>query len=360
MLTALATLGVLLLPVAAEARSKTAAHPHEKSVVIERSGPYAIRSLEFSKLKDTRRKDRPVGLKLHLPRYGGPYPLVIISHGAGGVWDSHLYQAEYLASHGYAVVCVEHVDSSSTSVKFYMSRAGGGESMREAMQRITTDAVAVLERPGDIRFAIDTLVAWNKSHKELAGRINTGKIAVMGHSFGAYTAMAVAGARPIVDHLKPRIGLGKGLAAEMGDSRVTFALAMSPPGPGSKFFGPESYRSIKRPLILLSGSRDEQKGPDGRSMPAETRREILPLLPSGNRSLIWMANAEHVAFTDNPSMWLIPSPSRRDVQRISKALMLAACDYYLKGRNEARRLMKSKHLGNLRGEVVTSVELLEK
>lgn len=336
-------------------------HPvsvNEKLSLYEKKGIHAIRSLELENTIDAKRDDRPVPLKVIFPKEGGPFPLVVISHGAGGSFDSHLYQAEHLATHGYVVICVEHIDSNNISMKFFMSKAGGNKTFRETLHHITKDSVAVLERPRDMSFAIDTAISWNKTHKELAGRINTKKIAVMGHSFGAYTTLALIGAQPILDHLEPRTG--KGLAGDLSDSRVTFGLAMSPQGPGSTFFSKESYKNIKKPLVCFSGSKDDQKNSDGQYTPAETRREMFNLLPAGHKYFFWLANADHASFSDNKHMWVVASPSRRDVQRITKTVMTASCDLFLKNKTEARQIFSKEFVKALRGDTVTDIELLEK
>lgn len=350
-----------LSPDTATAKASATTTTQEKLSIYEKKGTHSIRTLEFDKTFDPKRDDRPVQLKVVFPKESGAFPLVVISHGAGGSWDSHIFQAEHLASHGYVVICVEHIDSNNTSMKYFMSKAGGGMSFRDALHHVTKDAVAVLERPKDISFAIDTAIIWNKSHKDLAGKINTKKVAVMGHSFGAYTTLAVIGARPILDHLEPHSNSnGKGLAGDLSDPRVTFGLAMSPQGPGSTFFSKESFKSIKKPLICFSGSKDEQKTSEGLYTPAETRREIFKLLPPGNKYFLWLTNADHVSFADNKHMWVVPSASRRDVQRITKAIMTVSCDHFLKGKSDARHSFNKDYARSLRGEVVTDIEWMEK
>lgn len=350
----------LLIPLNVSAKPTHHSTAAEQLSSYEKKGNHTTRSLEFENIFDPKRNDRPIPMKVIFPKDGGPFPLVIISHGAGGSFDSHIYQAEHLASHGYVVICVEHVDSNNISMKFFMSKAGGSKTFREALHHITKDSVAVLERPHDVSFAIDTAFSWNKSHKELAGRINTKKIAVMGHSFGAYTTLAILGAQPILDHLEPRVGSGKGLAGDLSDPRVTFGLAMSPQGPGSIFFSKESYKNIKKPLICFSGSKDDQKNSDGQYTPAETRREMFNLLPAGHKYFFWLANADHASFADNKHMWVIASPSRRDVQRITKAVMTVACDHFLKGKQEARHAFSKEYVKSLHGETVTDIEWLER
>ena len=336
--------------------------PDEKSIqtAYDKPGPYALKSLEFPALKDANRNFRKVPLKVHYPVRGKNFPLIIMSHGGAGTWDSNIYQAEHLASHGYVVICVEHVYSNATRVKYYMSKAGGGLTLMKALHRITKDPEAVLERPKDVRFAIDQAFRWNRKHGELRGKINTKKIAVMGHSFGAYTTLVVVGAQPILDYLEPVVAPGKGLAGDLSDSRVTFGFAMSPQSPGTTFFNHNSYKTINRPLVCLTGSKDIQKGYDGRLMPPYTRWEVLKLLPRGEKYFLWLKNADHFSFSDSPRARIFPSKARPDAQRISKAMMVLFCDYFLKGKRKARDKLNEKYANSLCGRVVTSIQWIEK
>ena len=338
------------------------AFPRESATVIayEKKGTYTVRTLEFRYVHDARRNGRNVPLKVHYPAEGNDFPLVIMSHGGAGTWDAHIYQAKHLASHGYVVICTEHVYSNNIRVKYYMRRAGGGMRFRDALHRITTDPKAVLERPRDVSFAIDQAILWNSKHKVLADKINTKRIAVMGHSFGAYTTLVVCGARPILDYLEPKVQSGTGLAEDLSDSRVTFGFAMSPQSPGTTYFGNDSYRTINRPLVCLTGSKDTQKGFDGGMMLPHTRWEVLQLLPAGQKYFLWLENADHLCFSDNPKAFLLPSKARADAQRISKALMVIFCDYFLKGKQEAQEKINEEYVNTLCGNVVTKVKWFEK
>jgi predicted dienelactone hydrolase len=326
----------------------------------DRPGPHAIKTLEFPDLKDSNRDERSVPLKVHFPVDGEAYRLVVMSHGGAGTWDANIYQAQHLASHGYVVVCTEHVYSNNVRVKYYMSHAGGRMRFYDALHRITTDPKAVLERPRDVSFAIDQAVAWNREHADLAGKIDTKRVAVMGHSFGAYTTFVVCGARPILDYLRPAVAPGKGLAGDLSDPRVTFGLAMSPQSPGTTFFGSDSYKTIDRPLMCLTGSRDVQKGFDGGLMPPHTRWQVLRLIPPGNKYFLWLENADQLCFSDNPKSYLLPSRARSDAQRISRAVMVLSWDLFLKGKQEARKKLNKDYINSLCGNVVTAVRWHEK
>ncbi|MBI4846328.1 MAG: hypothetical protein HY810_07660 [Candidatus Omnitrophica bacterium] len=326
----------------------------------ENSGPYEVKFLEFPGLEDAGRKNRKVPLKVHFPAEGKNFPLVVFSHGGGGNWDSNIYQAQHLASHGYVVICVEDVYSNNKRIKFYMRNGGGRIRYTEALFRTTHDPNAMLERPKDISFAIDQAILWNKDHKELAEKINTEKIGVMGHSYGAYTTLVACGAQPILDYLEPAVIPRKGLAGNFSDPRVTFGLAMSPQPPGGTFFSKDSYRTINRPLVGISGSEDTWKTFDDKVMPAENRWEFWDLLPQGDKYFLWLERADHSSFSDSPKAWILPSKSRLDVQRISKAMMVLFCDHFLKEKKEAKSKMNGGYANSLCGNVVRKIQWHEK
>lgn len=326
------------------------------------AGPFRLETIEFPDLRDVQRGRRRVPMKVHFPREAGRYPLAIFSHGGAGNWDAHLYQARHLASHGYVSLCLEHVYSNNVRVKMLAFGAKGTlkERFNEALLGITKDPKAVLERPKDASFAIDKAIEWDRMHPELRGKIDTKKIAVIGHSYGAHTVLAVCGARPILKYLEPAVGPGKGLAGNLSDPRVTIGIAMSPQGPGTSRFGRESYKTINRPLLCFSGSKDLQFGHDGRQQPAEKRLEGFRLFPAGEKYMLWLEKADHFAFADNPKAHLFPSSARRDAQRICKVMALAFCDAYLKGSDKARKQLTEAHADALCGEVVDDVKWYEK
>jgi len=185
-------------------------------------------------------------------------------------------------------------------------------------------------------------------------------VGVIGHSYGAYTVLAVCGARPRLDHLEPRMDSGRGLARDLSDTRVTFGIALSPQGPGSTFFEEDSYKSLHRPLVCISGSRDLQKSADRGLMPAETRLRVFELLPEGEKHFLWLENADHLGFYEFPDARLLPSRAREDLQRITKAMMALFCDYFLKDRKEAASYMNEQYLNSLCGKVVTRGQWLKK
>ena len=325
----------------------------------DKPGPYKVKTIEFADLEDPERQNYKVPIKVHYPDGEGDFPLVIMSHGAGGGWDSHLYQSEHLASHGYVVFCLDHTSSDAQRVRYYMSSEGGGMLYIDAMNQVAKDADAMLGMPGDVTFAIDQAVIWNNTNPDLTGRIDTRKIGMMGHSYGGYTTLVIAGAQPIRDNMVPTQNPPTGLVDGLSDPRVTFGFAMSPP-PVGHFFNNESFKTINRPLVILTGPDDVVA-----DVTEEMRLEMFKLLPPGNKYLFWISGADHLSFADSP--WIrsqsssdLSSQAREEVQRISKALMVVSCDYFLKEKKEAANFLTEVYVDSLRGNVVDEVELMQK
>ena len=106
-------------------------------------GPYRDQVIEFPDLTDAAR-GRRVPIKVHLPaaQVGGPqgFPLVVVSHGAGCSWDANYAQARHLATHGYIVLCVEHIGSNTEVFKRNFR-------FRQNLQAMTRSRAEMLARP---------------------------------------------------------------------------------------------------------------------------------------------------------------------------------------------------------------------
>lgn len=339
-------------------------------------GSSSVETIEFSNLTDTSRSQvqatsgtmlrriaprfrrdttsvsgRKVPIKVHVPKGSGPFPVVIVSHGAGGDWDTHYAQAQHLASHGYAVLCLEHIGSNR-------ERLTQGFRMMQNLEAMIHDAGEVLARPKDISFAIDRAEEWNRMHEKLRGRLDLQGVGVMGHSFGAFTTMVVCGMRPALEWLTPRVEPGRGLGPDLRDPRVKCGVVLSPQGVGEPFFIRESFNSLKIPLLGISGTQDKQQS----GLSAENRREAFALWPQGAHKFLWLANAKHLDFTDSTgaNRRATPSPTRDDVQPLVRAATLLFLNAHLKADKESARQLTADALKQYLRGAVSNVEVLSK
>ena len=106
----------------------------------------------------------------------GSFPLVVYSHGSGGLRYIASYYTEAIASHGYVVAAPDHTGNTAAD------RLLGAEADFD---------VTALNRPNDVVATIDAML--DPSNVGLVGSIDTESIAVTGHSFGGFTSLAVAG-----------------------------------------------------------------------------------------------------------------------------------------------------------------------
>jgi predicted dienelactone hydrolase len=294
---------------------------------------------------------RKVPIKAHVPATGGPYPVIVVSHGAGGDWDTHFAQAQDLATNGYAVLCVEHVGSNR-------ERLTAGLRPMKNLDAMIRDAGEVLARPKDMSFAIDQAKRWNESHERLRGKLDLAHVGAMGHSFGAFTTMVVCGMRPALDWLTPTVAPGKGLGPDLRDPRVKCGVALSPQGVGEPFFVAESFAGLQVPLLGISGTKDDQQA----GQPATNRREAFALWPGDGHFFVWLANAKHIDFTDSTggSGRGLPSATRDEVQRVARPATIAFFDLHLKHVAATSSPISAAALEPLLAGEIDRVEVLSK
>ena len=113
---------------------------------------------------------------------GTPRSLIIISHGLGSDRRGHAFFAKHLASHGIAAAVVQHPGSDSEQV----------QAMLQGKAQAAIEVNTFIERPRDISFLLDELEQRNAA--EFGGQLRLDQVGLYGHSLGAYTALALAGA----------------------------------------------------------------------------------------------------------------------------------------------------------------------
>ena len=131
----------------------------------------------------------------------GPHPLVAFSHGYISIRFQSFYLMEHLASHGFVVVAPDHNFNTLFDLNPEM------------------DVPMMLERPDDVRFTVDHILALADQPGRFQGALRGGHYAALGHSFGAVTTMQLGGG--VVDWS----GLTAHCAAGGGNGRVCEVLS---------------------------------------------------------------------------------------------------------------------------------------
>lgn len=239
-------------------------------------GDIAFRK-QIHTMEDTkRRRTFPVAVYLpQLPSSNNPLPLVVISHGLGSDRDTFAYLARHLASRGFAVAVPEHPGSNASQI----------QNLLEGFANDVTPPEEFINRPLDITYLLDRLTTI------YGEQLNTQQVGIVGQSFGAYTALALAGAQLNRGQLKADCKnlnesfnlslLLQCLALEssqafidLKDERITSAIAINPFV--SAIFGQKGIEQIDIPLMLVSGSSDP----------------ITPALPEQIQPFTWLQTSE--------------------------------------------------------------------
>ncbi|MFD7730969.1 alpha/beta hydrolase family protein [Kitasatospora phosalacinea] len=126
---------------------------------------------------------------------GGRFPVVLFSPGLGGVRTQNTAWAEELASHGYLVAALDH-PYDSAAVVLADGRtvdtlvASTGDDATDEARAVATAGV----RAADLGFVLTRLDGLDRGEDDdpLAGRLDTGRAAVTGHSLGGAAALWAA------------------------------------------------------------------------------------------------------------------------------------------------------------------------
>ncbi|GGW58594.1 carboxylic ester hydrolase [Streptomyces lucensis JCM 4490] len=126
---------------------------------------------------------------------GGRFPVVLFSPGSGGVRTQNTAWAEELASHGYVVAALDHPYDSAAVVlangrTIHSQIASTGH--RDKDEELAVGWTAV--RAADLGFVLTQLDRMDRGEitGPLTGRLDTGRVAVTGHSIGGAAALQAA------------------------------------------------------------------------------------------------------------------------------------------------------------------------
>ena len=212
-----------------------------------------------------------------------PYPLVVFSHGQGGIrWQSTFFTVA-LASHGYVVVAPDHENNTladgladrlsspiegfgnrPADVSFLLDRFAPGARGGAQPKGVTAAASTLAGLPGEHESARDRDVV-----ASLGAIVDVRRIGVAGHSFGALTGFRVAAS----------------------DERVRALVVHAPPDATLAFIERADDFKLSIPVMVQGGGLDRTLPYDQNAGPAWLRTQK----PHG---LLKILTAGHFTFSD--------------------------------------------------------------
>lgn len=250
----------------------------------------------------------------------GPYPLVVFAHGNPGTRHLQLFFPEHLASYGFVVIAADHPGTSFANFVSANFDASYEQAYTEARK------VAMAERPRDMLREIAFVEDLNTEGRELAGLVDTERIAITGFSAGGAAALGAAGARLSFGELDAwceaelpaphaatlcdfrlfeseyvrLFGLDRspdGLYPAVTDSRIDALITLGA-GTAIPLYGTSGLAEVTVPSIFIYGTGDSVVNHEHNSIRA------FENVSSEHKSLVAL-NADHFIFT-NPctDIWL--------------------------------------------------------
>ena len=264
--------GLVLLSACSNRSTATDATPtkealHDPSQV----GPYAVgvTTVTFERPSTADGTPRRLETVIWYPREGGPedadpvtdaapltvagpFPIVVYSHGSGGKPLYQTFLTEHLASHGFIVVAPPHPGNTSDDCVLC-----GSESIIPSAR----------ERPSDVIFVLDEVVAMRGGADSLLGPIvDPDRTAIVGHSFGGWTAIYAA-----------------------ADEHFDAAVAQAP-GQPDILVG--RAPNIAIPVMIIGAGKDEIVPPDG------VQRLYDALTGAAAKEYVSLPEGHHLSFVD--------------------------------------------------------------
>ncbi len=268
---------------------------------------------------------------------GGPYPLVIVSHGYPGSRMMMTYLTENLVSKGYVVVSIGHTES----------------TFRDAGPFPST----LLNRSLDVLFVLDEFAALGAAEGEsfLAGLVDAETTGLIGYSMGGYGVLNAAGA----GYSEPAVRLfgmlaGGSTALEIRstgnaefeasqDERIKAVVAFAPWGMERGLWDAEGLAGLTVPTLFVAGSQDDVAGYERGTLALyegavnadrylltylNARHNVAPNPPPPEALEPGLALDEYLRYAD--SVW-----DERRINNINQHFVTAFLGWHLQGQDYA-------------------------
>jgi len=284
------------------APSTTAPPPMTIGTYNSDAGPSPVGVIPVATLHDAQRS-KDLELSIEYPTRGGPFPVIVFSHGYGSSDRGYEPLISYWTSYGYVCIRPSHADAGTMrdtlrealerrpQQQQRQRRTQSTSVQEQPRERNTMEAIWDREREAqwrdrvlDVKLVLDSLDELERQFPELRGKMDHSRIGVGGHSYGAFTSMLISGARTFSN---PPLSLA--------DPRVRAAVVMSPQGTAAnRGLTEQSWTDVRIPVMYMTGSLD--RGATESETP-EWRKQAFEFSPAGDKYFVLIPGASHLSFT---------------------------------------------------------------
>lgn len=209
--------------------------------------------------------------------------LVVFSHGALAEPSLYRYLLNHWVSHGYIVVAPIHDDSITRQGLNIRQSQTSGAAIWD-FSGILND-VDLWETRGQMcNLVLDSVPVLNRT---FGVEINAERPIISGHSYGAFTAQMLLGAK---------VKTSNGIMTTK-DPRWAGGILMSPQGEGIMGLYEGSWEDVNRPVMVLTGGNDV----DASGQDAARKADAFWLSPENQKHFGYMEYAKHTIFTGQSS-----------------------------------------------------------
>ncbi|MBD2393163.1 alpha/beta hydrolase [Cyanobacterium aponinum UTEX 3222] len=315
---------------------------------IRQLGSFSVTNSRLNLLDSTRNRELYVEIFQPAELKGENIPVVIFSHGLSSRPEDFSRWATHLASYGYVVVLPQHPGSDTQQTEDFL--AGFSRQIFRLNEFI--------DRPLDITFVLNELTRLN--NQQFGGKLNLESVGVGGHSFGGYTALAVAGAKINFQQLERSCNLEIGnlntalllqcRALQLPrkdynfrDERVKAVFTINPVN--ASIFGIDGLNNIDIPLFVAAGSYDPATPfvfEQARTFPFLTDQNVYLQLQEGQAHVDFsQLDAGITDLIETVGNLTLPSPYLLD--EYTNSMTLAFFQVHLRNEEDYRVFLQSSY-----------------
>lgn len=337
-------------PAAGGAALKAGAHDAERFVLP--AGVLTVNRRDFEIADTARNKQLELRVRVPTPAPGAKppeegWPLLVFSHGAGGSRDAFGALLDFLATHGFASVAMTHEDSIALARR--RGERGPGVAT-PAGRRALYGSVNLGGRVADCVLVVDRLDEIAAEMGRAAGSppmFDAQRIAVGGHSAGAFTAQLCVGVRARAAGIGAR-GLGM---TSIGDARFKAGVIISGQGTTSRLLDDRSWSAVDVPLLVMAGSLDGSPPEMGRETP-ESRRHPFEKSRGAAQGgkpayLLYIEGATHSSYQGKSAASLLGERPSTDAEHIRDAVAASTLLFlraHVNGDDDAAKALRSEEM----------------